>query len=158
MGQQVVRDEPEGELQHCVEYLRRVDTLLAEPEKLESECDFHFQRAGIDAHGDMRRIELRRVLWTFARHLGSTELTWEAIEAAAVVGTLEPRVPVVTRAEFYRCVLKTVHLVGFELRRRVGQAEALRPSPCLASIVARRLVQRLELDGRGRNRGQGRSA
>jgi hypothetical protein len=67
----------------------------------------------------MRRIELRRLLWTFAHHLGSEELTWEQIEVAAVVGTVEPHVPVVTQAEFFRCVYKTVHLVAAELRKRL---------------------------------------
>mmetsp|Transcript_18906 Transcript_18906/g.59432 ORF Transcript_18906/g.59432 Transcript_18906/m.59432 type:complete len:360 (-) Transcript_18906:15-1094(-) len=104
--------------------LKRVEALLAQPEKLESECDFHFRRAGLDAHGTLRRLELRRLLWTFAHGLGSEELTWEAIEAAAVAGTLEPHVPVVTGAEFYRCVLKTVHLVAAELQRKVAEADA----------------------------------
>jgi len=105
----------DGDTLRC---LKRAEALLAEPEKLERECDFHFRRTGLDAHGDLRRVELRRLLWTIAHSLGSTELTWEAIEAAAVVGTLEPHVPVVTRAEFFRCVLKTVHLVAAELRRK----------------------------------------
>jgi len=105
--------------------LQHVDSVIANPEVLERECDFHFQRAGLDAHGEMRRIELRRLLWTMAHQLGSEQLTWEAIEASAVVGTLDPAVPVVTRPEFYRCALKTVHLVAAELRRRVFEAEAL---------------------------------
>ncbi|CAK0901541.1 unnamed protein product [Prorocentrum cordatum] len=68
----------------------------------------------------LRRGGLRdkRLLWTFAHGMGSEALTWEAIEAAAVVGTVEPQVPVVTRPEFFRCALKTVHLVAAELRER----------------------------------------
>jgi len=120
LGPCVVRSK-QGQADHVC--LKRVEALLNDPEKLEQECDFHFRRTGLDAHGDLRRVELRRLLWTFAHSLGSKELTWEAIEAAAVVGTVEPHVPVVTKDEFFRCVLKTVHLVAAELRRRVAEAE-----------------------------------
>lgn len=118
--------EREGDGQGLVANLRRAEALIAAPEKLEHECDFHFGRAGLDANGDLRRVELRRLLWTFAHGLGSTELTWEAIEATAVVGTIEPHVPVVTRSEFFRCVLKTVHLVAAELHRKVEEEAARR--------------------------------
>lgn len=118
------QQDSQRELANCRARLERVERLLAEPEQLEKECNFQFQRAPLDSHGDMRRIELRRLLWTFANHLGAEELTWETIEVAAVVGTVEPQVPVVTRAEFYRCVLKTVHLVGAELRGRADKAHA----------------------------------
>lgn len=111
------------ERQRCAGRLRRAEAFLADPEKLQSECDYHFRRAGLDAHGEMRRVELRRLLWTFAHGLGSTELTWEGIEAAAVIGTVAPEVPVVTREEFFRCVLKTVHLVIAELRSKAFQAD-----------------------------------
>lgn len=114
-----------SEKQRLARCLQHVDSVIANPEVLERECDFHFQRAGLDAHGEMRRVELRRLLWTTANQLGSEQLTWEAIEASAVVGTLEPGVPVVTRPELYRCMLKTVHLVAAELRRRVLEAEEL---------------------------------
>lgn len=113
-----------GERQRLDTCLKRADAFIAHPEKLEGECNLHFNRAGLDANGDMRRIELRRLLWTIAHGLGSTELTWEAIEDAAVVGTLEPQVPVVTRAEFFRCVLKTVHLVVAELQRKIDHQDA----------------------------------
>jgi len=134
MGQQagalltpcVVRGKPGApkSREDFVACLRRVEGLITVPEKLEAECEFHFRRAGLDAHGTLRRVELRRLLWTFAHSLGSTELTWEAIEASAVAGTVEPHVPVVTSAEFFRCVLKTVHLVSAELRRKVAEADA----------------------------------
>eukprot|EP00747_Dinoflagellata_sp_TGD_P171126 gnl/TRDRNA2_/TRDRNA2_204420_c0_seq1.p1 gnl/TRDRNA2_/TRDRNA2_204420_c0~~gnl/TRDRNA2_/TRDRNA2_204420_c0_seq1.p1 ORF type:complete len:452 (+),score=89.46 gnl/TRDRNA2_/TRDRNA2_204420_c0_seq1:27-1358(+) len=115
--------DPFEERAQIMMYLQRVDALLEEHEKLQKECDFHFQRAGLDANGDMRRVELRRLLWTFAHHLGSTELTWEVIEASAVVGTLDPHIPVVTRDQFYRCVLKTVHLVAAELNRKGAELD-----------------------------------
>jgi len=80
-------------------------------------------------------VELRRLLWTFSHALGSTELTWEAIEASAVIGTLEPHVPVVTLDEFFRCVLKTVHLVVAELRRKAERfAPRATPWACLAEM------------------------
>lgn len=107
-----------------IEQLQRVNELLAQPDTLQRECDFHFKRAGLDAHGQMRRVELRRVLWTFAHGLGSTELTWEGIEAAAVVGTLEPHIPAATHSEFFRCVLKTVHLVAAELQKQINAIDA----------------------------------
>lgn len=110
--------------------LEKVEKLLLDTETLQRECDAHFRRAGLDAHGTMRRVELRRLLWTFAHSLGSTELTWEAIEAFAVTGTLEANVPVVTKEEFFRCVTKTVHLVASELRRKLQEVEnKLRPLP-----------------------------
>lgn len=108
---------PPGSPEQAVEDLKRVDALLTHPDRLQEEVDFHFQRAGLDANGDMRRLELRRLLWTFAHHLGS-ELSWQEIEASAVVGTVEQSVPVVNQDQFYRCVLKTVHLVGAELQRK----------------------------------------
>mmetsp|Transcript_98373 Transcript_98373/g.195027 ORF Transcript_98373/g.195027 Transcript_98373/m.195027 type:complete len:368 (+) Transcript_98373:141-1244(+) len=115
--------------------LKRAEALMALPERLETECDFQFQRAGLDAHGELRRVELRRLLWTFAHGLGSTELTWQAIEDAAVAGTIEPHVPVVNRAEFFRCVLKTVHLVAAELRGRIEEEKeaSLRQKELLGS-------------------------
>eukprot|EP00418_Pyrodinium_bahamense_P062694 CAMPEP_0179091100 /NCGR_PEP_ID=MMETSP0796-20121207/41598_1 /TAXON_ID=73915 /ORGANISM="Pyrodinium bahamense, Strain pbaha01" /LENGTH=383 /DNA_ID=CAMNT_0020788685 /DNA_START=54 /DNA_END=1205 /DNA_ORIENTATION=+ len=119
----------QGEREKLTTYLKRAEALIAEPEKLERECDFHFRRAGLDADGALRRVELRRLLWTFAHSLGSTELTWESIEALAVVGTLEPHVPVVTSAQFFRCVLKTVHLVAAELRRKVTEVDARLQQP-----------------------------
>lgn len=110
--------------------LAKVEKLLLDTETLQRECDAHFRRAGLDAHGTMRRVELRRLLWTFAHSLGSTELTWEVIEAFAVTGTLEANVPVVTKEEFFRCVTKTVHLVASELRRKLQEVEnKLRPLP-----------------------------
>lgn len=110
--------------------LEKVEKLLLDTETLQRECDAHFRRAGLDAHGTMRRVELRRLLWTLAHSLGSTELTWEAIEAFAVTGTLEANVPVVTKEEFFRCVTKTVHLVASELRRKLQEVEnKLRPLP-----------------------------
>ncbi|CAE7221660.1 unnamed protein product [Symbiodinium sp. CCMP2592] len=122
--------DAEGDQQQLSMCLQRVERLLSDTETLERECDAHFRRAGLDAHGAMRRIELRRLLWTFAHSLGSTELTWEAIEAFAVTGTLEASVPVVTKDEFYRCVTKTVHLVAAELRRKLQEVEAkLHPAP-----------------------------
>jgi len=96
--------------------LQHVDSLLAHPAKLETESNFYFNRAALDSHGDMRRIELRRMLWTLAQQLGSTDLTWEDIEAQAVVGTVDPQVPIVSQSEFFHCVLKTLHLVAAELR------------------------------------------
>jgi len=108
---------PPGSPEQAVEDLKRVDALLTHPDRLQEEVDFHFQRAGLDANGDMRRLELRRLLWTFAHHLGS-ELSWQEIEASAVVGTVEQSVPVVNQDQFHRCVLKTVHLVGAELQRK----------------------------------------
>ncbi|CAE7544558.1 unnamed protein product [Symbiodinium natans] len=121
---------PEGDQQQLTVCIQRVERLLSDTETLKRECDAHFRRAGLDAHGAMRRVELRRLLWTFAHSLGSTELTWEAIEAFAVTGTLEASVPVVTEDEFYRCVTKTVHLVAAELRRKLQEAEAkLHPTP-----------------------------
>lgn len=118
--------EPEDDHERLVLCLRRAEALILDPEKLQRECEYHFNRAGLDAHGDMRRVELRRLLWTFARSLGSVELTWEGLEATAVIGTLEPHVPVVTHDEFFRCVLKTVHLVVAELRRKMAEADAQR--------------------------------
>eukprot|EP00438_Fugacium_kawagutii_P015625 Skav213746 [mRNA] locus=scaffold258:7419:8549:+ [translate_table: standard] len=106
--------------------LQKAEKLLLDTETLERECDAHFHRSGLDAHGTMRRVELRRLLWTFAHSLGSTELTWEAIEAFAVTGTLEAHVPIVTREEFFRCVTKTVHLVAGELRRKLQELESRR--------------------------------
>lgn len=126
MGQHSSQAEPyrqEQQFQQLGTRLKRVDELLASPEQLERESNLQFQRAPLDSHGCMRRIEMRRLLWTFAHHLGSEELTWEAIEVAAVVGTIEPNVPVVTQAEFFRCVYKTVHLVGAELRKRLEKIE-----------------------------------
>lgn len=151
MGQQaaasfapcVVRAKGDGlqDPQQLAVSLQRVEKLLLDTETLERECDAHFRRAGLDAHGTMRRVELRRLLWTFAHSLGSTELTWEAIEAFAVTGTLEANVPVVTKEEFFRCVTKTVHLVASELRRKLQEIESkLRPLP-------RRPPERVEQSG-----------
>ncbi|CAJ1341347.1 unnamed protein product [Effrenium voratum] len=128
MGQQaasfapcVARQKESQNPKQLAEYLQRVERLLLDTETLQRECDAHFKRVGLDAHGTMRRVELRRLLWTFAHSLGSSELTWEAIEAFAVTGTLEANMPVVTREEFFRCVTKTVHLVAAELRRKLQQ-------------------------------------
>eukprot|EP00434_Breviolum_minutum_P023206 symbB.v1.2.020468.t1/scaffold1729.1/size181395/5 len=126
----VKSDNGHDDPQQLTASLQKVEKLLLDTETLQRECDAHFQRAGLDAHGTMRRVELRRLLWTFAHSLGSTELTWEAIEAFAITGTLEANVPVVTREEFFRCVTKTVHLVGRELRRKLQEVEnRLRPLP-----------------------------
>lgn len=123
-------DNGSQDTQQLAVSLAKVEKLLLDTETLQRECDAHFRRAGLDAHGTMRRVELRRLLWTFAHSLGSTELTWEAIEAFAVTGTLEANVPVVTKEEFFRCVTKTVHLVAGELRRKLQEVEnRLRPLP-----------------------------
>lgn len=122
MGQQSSQAESsrqQHQYQELGKRLHHVDSLLAAPEQLERESNSQFQRAPLDSHGCMRRIELRRLLWTFAHHLGAEELTWESIEVAAVVGTIEPNVPVVNQDEFFRCVYKTVHLVAAELRKRL---------------------------------------
>jgi len=103
--------------------LQRADALLAGPAALEHECDSQFTRAGPDANDELRRVELRRLLHTFSRSLGAQDLTWETIEASAIVGTLDPEVPVVTRPEFFRCALKTVHLVAAEVRARLEKLE-----------------------------------
>lgn len=123
--------DPQAERVQLLWNLKRVEDLLADPETLKQECECHFRRAGSNAHGEMGRIELRRLLYTFAHSLGSTELTWEAIEANAVIGTLDSQTPVVTREEFYRCVTKTVHLVAAELGRNLQEVEdrLSRPSP-----------------------------
>ncbi|CAJ1427148.1 unnamed protein product [Effrenium voratum] len=88
MGQQaasfapcVARQKESQNPKQLAEYLQRVERLLLDTETLQRECDAHFRRVGLDAHGTMRRVELRRLLWTFAHSLGSSELTWEAIEA-----------------------------------------------------------------------------
>lgn len=103
--------------------LRQVEALAAQPERVRRDCDAEFGRAGLDAKGELRRVELRRLLWTFSRRLGSSELTWETIEASAVIGTVEPHIPAVTRDEFFRCALKTVHLVAAELRAKHRELE-----------------------------------
>eukprot|EP00931_Biecheleriopsis_adriatica_P101207 TRINITY_DN76398_c0_g1_i1.p1 TRINITY_DN76398_c0_g1~~TRINITY_DN76398_c0_g1_i1.p1 ORF type:complete len:411 (+),score=82.71 TRINITY_DN76398_c0_g1_i1:60-1235(+) len=131
--------DPEGDRQQLIASLQRVEKLLLDPETLARECDAHFRRAGLDAHGAMRRVELRRLLYTFSHSLGSTKLTWESIEAAAVIGTLDAEIPVVTQEEFFRCVTKTVHLVAAELRQKLQEVDmSLRPPP-------RRPPQRQEL-------------
>eukprot|EP00929_Paragymnodinium_shiwhaense_P049338 TRINITY_DN24894_c0_g1_i2.p1 TRINITY_DN24894_c0_g1~~TRINITY_DN24894_c0_g1_i2.p1 ORF type:complete len:680 (+),score=184.00 TRINITY_DN24894_c0_g1_i2:161-2200(+) len=112
----------ESQQKNANAYLQRAEGLLANPDLLREECVYQFERAGLDAHGEMRRVELRRLLFTFARSLGSRKLTWEAIEAAAVVGTVEPEVAVVNQDEFFRCVFKTVHLVISELRCTLPEA------------------------------------
>lgn len=107
----VKSDNGHDDPQQLTASLQKVEKLLLDTETLQRECDAHFQRAGLDAHGTMR-------------------LTWEAIEAFAITGTLEANVPVVTREEFFRCVTKTVHLVGRELRRKLQEVEnRLRPLP-----------------------------
>jgi len=130
------QEDLEEERQALLTHLQRASLLLADPLQLENECEFHFQRAGLDANGHMRRIELRRLLWTFAHHLGSTDLTWEKIEAAAVVGTIDPQIPVVAKDQFFRCVLKTVHLVDAELRQKIAEVEE-RTRPPEPKVVAR---------------------
>jgi len=132
MGQQGGKSggDLEQQKEQALQQLWHADKLIGNPEQLEKECAYHFDRAGLDAQGNMRRVELRRLLWTYSNSLGSRDLTWQAIEAAAVVGTVEPGVPVVSREEFFRCVTKTVHLVSAELRQRVVAINAaLKPVP-----------------------------
>lgn len=118
------RDPVLTEAQNLSGSLRRVHGFIANPDVLERECAPHFDRAGLDAHGEIRRVELRRLLFTLARELGSQQLSWQAIEAAAVAGTLDPDVPVVKRDEFLRCCLKTTHLVAKELQDRLDTLDA----------------------------------
>mmetsp|Transcript_167726 Transcript_167726/g.538657 ORF Transcript_167726/g.538657 Transcript_167726/m.538657 type:complete len:485 (-) Transcript_167726:286-1740(-) len=117
------KKETEADLEQLAFRLRQTEAMLADPDKLARDCDFHFGRAGLDARGELRRVELRRLLWTFAHSLGSSDLTWEAIEASAVIGTVEPHVPSVTQDQFFRCTLKTVHLVAAELRDKHREME-----------------------------------
>lgn len=134
--------DPQAERDQLQSNLKRVEDLLADPATLKQECDCHFRRAGSNAHGEMRRVELRRLLYTFAHSLGSTELTWEAIEANAVIGTLDSQTPVVTREEFFRCVTKTVHLVAAELRRNLQEVEARLSRPRPKALLAASPPQR----------------